>query len=556
MSNCRDGQPKMKEDIRFRISAKFSSSSSHIPQSLFELSLFELPAKALGLSSMACIWLKHWVEGMMHRRARRAGLEPREGEGVWGLIYAVHVLNPEQDASSAEHNRVWASGRLQTYKGDLIRRDAQVMGPRGGRPIECISSLDGMRVVRVATGMSHVVLMTAHGAVLSFGDGHYGQLGHYPRTCQETRPHLIEALSKKVAVDIAAGNLFTVVLTQDYEPATPDNKSRHVYTFGSNAYSQLGHGLTRHEAYSIREPTIVETFEGRGVARVARVAAAGEHAAALLVTGEVFTWGDADWAQLGHHPEDREVVTVVPPMDASNNDTAHGLNVVTRPTKVPGLDGVKIVSMAVGPYHTGVVDAEGYVYTWGCSEEGKLGHGSGDLYWPEGTWEAHGIRKVERLAHKRIVKFACGSEHSLAIDSEGRLHAWGRGTHGELGHNVMEFLRNQFKMPSFGCLDRPRAVLGFNPSCLPEPPRHSAKRAVVDVEGSSRHTLAKTCDGVLHLSGGLHESMNPVRDQPKSTQFPCPVECLQTEKVLHMSWTNEYMVTVLEGASAAASPAQ
>lgn len=36
---------------------------------------------------------------------------------------------------------------------------------------------------------------------------------------------------------------------------------------------------------------------------------------------------------------------------------------------------------------------------------------------------------------KKIKKFKCGINHSIALDDNGIIWAWGSGTHGELGNS-------------------------------------------------------------------------------------------------------------------------
>jgi alpha-tubulin suppressor-like RCC1 family protein len=85
------------------------------------------------------------------------------------------------------------------------------------------------RVVSTATGSMHTVVLTASGAVFTFGHGAYGELGHGPYN-DELSPRWVEALAGHRVVRIAAGTFHTVVLTA----------SGAVLTFGYNQFGQLG----------------------------------------------------------------------------------------------------------------------------------------------------------------------------------------------------------------------------------------------------------------------------------------------------------------------------
>ena len=66
------------------------------------------------------------------------------------------------------------------------------------------------------------------------------------------------------------------------------------------------------------------------------------HTAALTKNGEVFTWGDNDYGQLGHG--DRNERTI--------------------PTKVASLDGIFIIHISCGECHTAALTDNGEILAW------------------------------------------------------------------------------------------------------------------------------------------------------------------------------------------------
>jgi alpha-tubulin suppressor-like RCC1 family protein len=83
------------------------------------------------------------------------------------------------------------------------------------------------------------------------------------------------------------------------------------------------------------------------------------------------------------------------------------------------LEGVDFRDIACGTNHTLAVDDNGKVWSWGKGENGKLGHGDdADRHKPE---------MLQGFAGVDIVKVACGESHSLALDKDGRCYAWGWG---------------------------------------------------------------------------------------------------------------------------------
>ena len=73
-----------------------------------------------------------------------------------------------------------------------------------------------------------------------------------------------------------------------------------------------------------------------------QIVGAVEHTVALTNEGKVFTWGDNDYGALGH----------------GDNEERH------IPTKVKSLDGLFIVKIACGAWHTVALTDKGDTYTW------------------------------------------------------------------------------------------------------------------------------------------------------------------------------------------------
>lgn len=90
-----------------------------------------------------------------------------------------------------------------------------------------------------------------------------------------------------------------------------------------------------------------------------------------------------------------------------------------EPTYVDALRGVGVRQIACGSGHTVVLDTSGQVWTWGRGDDGRLGHGdNGWKYVP---------RVTQSLAGHIIVQVTCGSYHTAAIDNAGSLYTWGGG---------------------------------------------------------------------------------------------------------------------------------
>jgi len=65
------------------------------------------------------------------------------------------------------------------------------------------------------------------------------------------------------------------------------------------------------------------------------------------------------------------------------------------------------------------------LYAWGSNQYGQLGDGTN-------TSSSTPI-KIPNPAGAYWKSIACGSDHSMALDNNGRLYIWGRNNHGQLG---------------------------------------------------------------------------------------------------------------------------
>ena len=95
---------------------------------------------------------------------------------------------------------------------------------------------EGSTFAKIAGGSNHFVALKANGEVWTWGNNNCGQLG-LGTTTNQLKPTKTEIYtkgdaSKIQAIDVAAGNSYTVVLKADGT----------VWTSGYNYYGQLGNG--------------------------------------------------------------------------------------------------------------------------------------------------------------------------------------------------------------------------------------------------------------------------------------------------------------------------
>ena len=92
-------------------------------------------------------------------------------------------------------------------------------------------------------------------------------------------------------------------------------------------------------------------------------------------------------------------------------------------------EGKTISQISAGNNHSLALDSEGQIYAWGANYNGQLGNGD--------TTSSNTPVKVDTsgvLAGKTISQISAGGVHSLALDSEGQIYAWGYNDNGQLGN--------------------------------------------------------------------------------------------------------------------------
>ncbi|CAG0915961.1 unnamed protein product [Notodromas monacha] len=193
-----------------------------------------------------------------------------------------------------------------------------------------------------------------------------------------------------------------------------------LFTFGRNEKGQLGTGDTeRRDA-----PTLVEelkdfTFVSGSCGK--------NHSLVLTDRGTVFSFGENKSGQCG---------------------VGANQQVVTIPTKISRPK--PVVKVACGSEFSLMADVDGQLYAFGHPEYGQLGHNTDGKYFITNSKLSYHFeftpRRVPVFIKKsregvlpvdgvEITDLSCGANHTVALDSRGRIFTWGFGGYGRLGHN-------------------------------------------------------------------------------------------------------------------------
>lgn len=168
-----------------------------------------------------------------------------------------------------------------------------------------------------------------------------------------------------------------------------------VWAWGDNGRGQLGDGTTDDSTVPVPVTGLPET---------ASVAAGAYHNLAVAPTGTVHAWGYNAFGQLG---------------DGTTDDSS-------TPVAVSGVDDA--VAVAAGNYHSLAVAADGTVWAWGNNSAGQLGV---DTTTTTATpVQVDGLTDVVQVAAGGLPGWA---GHSLALQADGTVWAWGYNKSGQLG---------------------------------------------------------------------------------------------------------------------------
>ena len=171
-----------------------------------------------------------------------------------------------------------------------------------------------------------------------------------------------------------------------------------VWSWGDNTYGQLGRATT---GTSDSTPAWVSPSDD-----VVSLSLGEYHAIALTNDGRVVTVGRDNFGQLGDGP-----------VDSSGTSSAPNL----RDNILPA--GVKAVAVEAGRYYSLALTSEGTVYAWGRNDVGQLGLGT--------TAQQDSPALISGF--NGVIALAAGDDHTLALKADGTVWAWGDNPNGELG---------------------------------------------------------------------------------------------------------------------------
>jgi alpha-tubulin suppressor-like RCC1 family protein len=313
---------------------------------------------------------------------------------------------------------------------------------------------------QIAGGSQHTLALQSDGTVMAWGDNERGQLGD-GTTNPSTAPAAVPGLADVVA--LAAGRQFSLALLSNGT----------VVAWGDNLHGQLGSGGAGGPGCAggcNPAPAPIP-----GLSNVIAISAAGSNSLALLADGTVVAWGNDDGGQTG-----------------AGTGTTAGCRCIAAPRPVSGVSGAMAIS--AGAFGGLALFARGQVLAWGANNDGQLGTGA--ITTPAiGSCACLGPSAPGVPATSAL---AAGEAHSLDLEPNGSVRAWGSNFFGQLGTGA--------------------ASTGGGCNCIPTPTLVPGATGIRVLAAGERHTLALHTNGAVdawgsgingQLGNGKVEAANP-----------------------------------------------
>ena len=256
----------------------------------------------------------------------------------------------------------------------------------------------GVSFTQISGGLGFALALGSDGNLYSWGSDLYGEMGRGDVTYSPQLGKVIMPTDGTKFTQFSAGFVHSLAIGQD----------GNLYSWGYNNSGQLGNGTTD----SSRHGTPSKVAMPAGVTKFTQISAGNDHSLVLDSDGNLYSWGYNNSGQLGN---------------GTTDSSRHG-----TPSKVAMPAGVtKFTQISAGYKHSLALGTDGNVYSWGDNSKSQLGRT------PASGTQDSTPRKVNPPTGVRgFTQVIAGSNHSLALGSDGNLYSWGDNSKGQLGRSA------------------------------------------------------------------------------------------------------------------------
>ncbi|OWF41330.1 uncharacterized protein LOC110462625 isoform X2 [Mizuhopecten yessoensis] len=319
----------------------------------------------------------------------------------------------------------------------------------------------GGQVKVAACGASHTLVVTDSNEIYAWGNGNSGQLGTWDMesSCEPRRIELVgmppdtvvsdrlQVIQNKLTQRAGRPEVVGVACGGRHSMVVFSNGQ--VYSFGNNFYAQLGYNF-REKNYKENQikPYLLKSLIGRPVSEVA---CGDKHSIFRFQSGSIACVGCNSTGQIGTGDREEALVPKILEM--------------TGP----------ITHVACGSNHSLAISDKGEVYIWGYGK--ACGNKSSDVLSPV----------LMETGRSKVTKVAGGMYHSMALTASGNIYTWGAGSDGQLGH-------------------------GDQVLFLSEPQRlknHHLRGKIIHISSGESFSAAVTENGRLYMWGKNSHTIHP-----------------------------------------------
>ncbi len=330
--------------------------------------------------------------------------------GNGAVLPGADLLAPTQITGTGDDN-TWAAlatGELHTValkrNGSIWGWGANVTGQLGDgstttRAVPTLLTAPAAiagNMIAVAAGGGHSLALKANGEIYGWGDNGVGQLGN--GTLVSSLAPLKTSSDAVSWVGTEPGFVFSTALRADGT----------LWAWGDNASGQLGDGSNALSA----------TPKEIGTASNWLASASGDaHTVAIRADGTLWSWGENFDGQLGDG-------------NAANNSTPAQITVTNPVSAVPH----EWAAVAAGSFHSVALKADGTLWVWGSNLSGQLGD---PAFGASTNVPQQLLISGIGVINDQWVAIAAGGSHTLAIRADGTLWVWGSNLSGQLGDPLL-----------------------------------------------------------------------------------------------------------------------
>ncbi|EXJ68146.1 uncharacterized protein A1O5_08761 [Cladophialophora psammophila CBS 110553] len=326
------------------------------------------------------------------------------------------------DQGALGRDTAWEGG-LRDIDEDASDSDSDsgsetAVNPKESTPgeVDLSGVLADVVFTQVACTDSATFALTSQGDVYGWGTfrSNEGIFGFDPTTLIQLRPKLIKGLSKITQLATGANHVL----------ALQNNGA--VFCWGSGQQNQLGRRILERRATNSLIPMAIGTLK-----KIEYVGAGAYNSFAVKSNGDVYSWGLNNFGQTGI-PKD---------FDEAGNSKGNDVHMPIVVEMLRGKFG-KVTCIQGGSHHTVAVTDKYELLVWGRIDGNQSGLKVKDLPEDDVVRDSAGHPRIlvvpTQIPDIEALMAAAGSDHSIAIDKNGKAYSWGFSTTYQTGQGTSD----------------------------------------------------------------------------------------------------------------------